>query len=158
MLGIGGYGASNAPGEVIKTLALGSCVAMVMLDPASKTVGMVHIALPDSSLNAEKKAENPGYFADSAIPALIDEMRKRGASGSLPDMYIKLVGGANVMDTNNTFDIGRRNVLAIKKILWKLGTGPMAEDVFGHISRTVEVAVDSGATTISSPGKGSWTI
>jgi len=158
MLGIGDYGASNAPGDVIKTLALGSCVAVVMLDPASKTVGMAHVALPDSSLNPQKRGEKPGYFADSAIPALIEEMRRHGSSGKIPAMFVKLAGGANVMDTNNTFDIGKRNVLAIKKILWKFGGGPVAEEVGGHISRSVKVDVDTGATEISSPGRENWVI
>ena len=158
MLGIGDYGASNSPGDVIKTLALGSCVAVIMLDPASKTVGMVHIALPDSALNAQKRSEKPGYFADSAIPALVEEMRRHGSSGKLPAMLVKLVGGANVLDANNTFDIGKRNVLAIKKILWKYGTGPVAEEVGGHISRTVAAYVDTGSTEISSPGRENWVI
>ncbi len=158
MLGIGDLGAVGAPGDVVKTLALGSCVAVVILDPKTKTVGMVHVALPDSTLNPQKRVEKPGDFADSAIPALVEEMRRGGASGKLPDMYVKLIGGANVMDANNTFDIGKRNVLAIKKILWKFGTGPVAEEVGGHISRTVAVDVDTGTTMISSPGKENWSI
>ncbi len=158
MLGIGDYAAAKDPGEVIKTMALGSCVAVILLDPATQTAGMVHVALPDSTLNAEKKEKQPGYFADSGIPALLEEMKKHGVTNGIRDMYVKLVGGANVLQSSMSFDIGKRNILTVKKILWQLGTGPVAEDVGGHISRTVAVSVDTGSVEISCPGKGVWTI
>jgi chemotaxis protein CheD len=44
-------------------------------------------------------------------------------------------------------------VLAIKKLLWAKGLGPMAEEVGGHISRTVSVAVDTGLVHIQTPGQ-----
>jgi len=158
MLGIGDYAATRAPGDIVKTMALGSCVAVILLDPETQTAGMVHIALPDSTLNAEKKEKQPGYFADSGISALIAEMNKMGVKKNIRDMYIKLAGGANVLKAGISFDIGKRNILMIKKILWQLGTGPVAEDTGGHISRTVSVAVDTGIVEISCPGKGTWTI
>lgn len=158
MLGIGDYAATCTPGDIVKTLALGSCVAVILLDPETKTAGMVHIALPDSTLNMEKSRKQPGYFADSGIAALLAEMNKMGAKQNIRNMYVKLAGGANVLRSSASFDIGKRNILIVKKILWQLGTGPGAEDVGGNISRTVSVAVDTGVVEIFCPGKGSWTI
>jgi len=158
MLGIGDYGASREPGDVVKTLALGSCVAVVVLDPKTHAVGMVHIALPDSSIDPQKARNKPGYFADTGVPALIDEMKKLTGSKSGKEFLIKLAGGASIMDPNNTFNIGKRNVLAVKKLLWMYGMGPVGEDVGGYISRSVTVDVDTGTVTIISPGRGSWCI
>lgn len=158
MLGIGDYAATRTQGDIVKTMALGSCVAVILLDPETKTAGMVHIALPDSNLNIEKREKQPGYFADSGINALLEEMRKAGASQNIRNMYVKLAGGANVLKAGASFDIGKRNILTVKKILWQLGTGPGAEDIGGHISRTVSVAVETGIVEISCPGKGIWTI
>ena len=56
VLGIGGIGATNTKGSSLKTYALGSCIAVVILDPQTRTVGMVHVALPDSSIKPEKVA------------------------------------------------------------------------------------------------------
>ncbi len=39
ILGVGDYGASNSPEDEVKTFALGSCVSVIMLDPATRTVG-----------------------------------------------------------------------------------------------------------------------
>ena len=60
------------------------------------------------------------------------------------------------MDPNGTFNIGKRNVLAIRKILWKLRLGARKEDVGDNFSRTVSVDVDTGKVLISSPKRGEW--
>jgi chemotaxis protein CheD len=157
-LGVGDLDATNNPGEVLKTLALGSCVAVVFVYPKTRAVGMVHIALPDSGLDQAKAAERPGYFADTGIPALINEMKKQGYTGNGRGMIVKLAGGANHMDPNNTFNIGKRNVLAVKKILWAHGMGVLAEDVGGTYSRSVAVYVDTGRVVLSSPRRQNWVI
>ena len=157
VLGIGGIGATNTKGSSLKTYALGSCIAVVILDPQTRTVGMVHVALPDSSIKPEKVASLPGYFADTGIPALIEQMRRCGTKGP-KGLIVKLAGGAQIMDQNNTFNIGKRNALAAKKILWGFGLAPVAEDLGDNFSRTVTLAADSGIMTLSSPGRPNWHI
>lgn len=158
ILGVGELGATAEPGSGLKTLALGSCVALLVLDPVSHCVAMDHIALPESTVSPEKAKTLPGHFADTGIPATLEEMKKAGANGSPRKYIVKLVGGANVMDPNNTFNIGKRNVLAIKKALWKFGMGAIAEDVGGRISRTVTVDVETGTIRVSSPGRPDWEV
>jgi chemotaxis protein CheD len=158
ILGIGEYGAVHAPGDVIKTLGLGSCVAVILMDPATRTIGMVHVALPDSSIATPDDIKRlPGRFADTSLEPLLKDMAKFGAV-KRKEMIVKLVGGAMIMDPNNTFNIGKRNVLAIKKILWENGMGARSEDVGGNYSRTVSVAVDTGVVEVYSPGRGKWTV
>lgn len=156
ILGVGDIGVTNKPGEVLKTLGLGSCVAVVILDPKTKTVGMVHVALPQFTHDSGKITQRPGYFADTGIPALINKMTVSGCSGNGTGMIVKLAGGSKIMDPHNTFDIGRRNVLAIKRILWAKSMGAVAEDVGGTISRSVTVYQDTGRVVISSPGRDNW--
>ncbi len=156
VLGIGDFGAANSPGTTVKTYALGSCVAVVFLHPGTHTVGMVHVALPESSINPAKVKERPGYFADTGIPLLLKEMAKFGCPPNGRGMIVKLAGGASIMDQNETFNIGKRNVLAAKKILWSLGMGAVAEDVGGNFSRTVSVSVQTGQVMLSSPGRPDW--
>ena len=154
MVGIGEWGASKTPGDVIKTLALGSCVAVIMLAPKQRAVGLLHVALPDSSINPERARQRPGTFADTGIPLLLQDMTKLGCYGG--NLIVKLAGGASIMDPNHTFNIGKRNMLAIRKVLWTYGLGPIAEDVGGTISRSVAVRVDVGRVVLSSPGRGKW--
>jgi chemotaxis protein CheD len=154
-VGIGEYAVSKDIGQVIKTMALGSCVSVILYDSKSKAAGLIHIALPDSSIN-QKRAENkPGSFADTGIPAMLNEMKRVGWDGR-SRLVVKLAGGASIMDPNNTFNIGKRNILATKKILWGYRLGAIAEDIGGTISRTVSLKVEDGTCLISSPGRGEW--
>jgi chemotaxis protein CheD len=158
VLGVGDLGASAQPGAIVKTYALGSCIAVIILDKKTRCVGMVHVALPDSTTSPEKAKTLPGYFADTGIPALFDAMRK-AANGMLStpaDLIVKICGGANVADKNNVFDIGKRNALAIKKVLWKYGLAPRAEDTGGDYPRTVSVHQANGLVELSSPNKPNW--
>ena len=158
MLCVGEYYASNKSGDIVRSLALGTCVSVVMLEPRTRTVGMVHVALPDSTINKQRATEKPGYFADTAIPALLNEMGKFGCNQQGKGIIVKLAGGAQVLDQNNTFAIGKRNVLSVKKALWNYRMGPVAEDIGDNLSRSVDVFVDTGKVVIYSPGKGKWNL
>lgn len=153
ILGLGDYAVSRTPGDHLKTFALGSCVAVVMYDPFIKAAGMIHVVLPEASLAPEKVPEKPGYFADTGLRALMKEMRQLGSFGRI---LTKLVGGAQIADANFTFNIGKRNILAVKKNLWALHMGVLAEDLGGTFSRTVKIETDTGQVLVSNPSKGTW--
>ena len=70
VVGIGEYCVSNDPDDIIKTFALGSCVAVIMYDKIKKIAGLIHIALPYSEISDEKREKLPGYFADSGFTLL----------------------------------------------------------------------------------------
>lgn len=154
-IGIGDYAVSGDQSQSIKTFALGSCVAIIVYDKTRHIAGMMHVALPESSINRQKADSKPGYFVDTGLPILLSEMKKKNVTRA--NLWIKLVGGSNIMDEKRRFDIGKRNVLAIKKMLWKKQLGTIAEDVGGDISRTVCIDVGTGAVTVSN-SKGSWSL
>ena len=153
-VGIGDIQVSAGDDE-IKTYALGSCVALIVWDKILKGGGMIHIALPEAYINPDKALEKPGYFADSGLPVLFSELKKIGANRH--SCWVKLIGGASILDENNTFDIGRRNTLAVKKYLWKIGLALSSEDIGGTISRTVTLSISTGELTVSN-GNQRWTL
>lgn len=155
IVGVGQIGISRNPEDSIKTFALGSCVALMFWSPFIKAAGLAHIALPDSQDGQKTKKDMPAYFADLAIPLMLEHFRQFGISGT-GQILVKLAGGANIMDPHGKFNIGKRNVLAIKKNLWKFRLGALAEDVGKDFSRTVSIAISSGLVSISSPRRGQW--
>lgn len=155
IVGLGDIHVSKTPGEIIKTMALGSCVGVVMLAPKHRVVGMAHIVLPDSKIDPTRAETQPGYYADTGMVAIIDQFRRFNVINN-HDLVVKLVGGASVLDANRTFDIGKRNVLASRKALWRNRMAAIAEDVGGNYSRTVWVEVDTGRVFVTSPGRGRW--
>ncbi len=157
-IGVGDLAASKDAGSVLKTMALGSCIAIIMLDPTKKAIGMAHIALPDSSIDRVKALGQPGYFADTGVTSLLTKMGELGCHPAGQGFIIKLIGGANILDTSGVFNIGKRNLLSVRKILWQLKLAAAAEDTGGDISRTVHVYQDTGKIMISCPSVGTWEI
>jgi len=137
---------SSNPGEVLVTYSLGSCVAVSLYDPYKKIGGLIHIMLPDSSI--EKSAEiNPFKYVDLGIPVLYKEMFKLGCKRGT--LITSVIGGSNVMDKNKYFNIGERNYLAVRKILWRNNVIINKEDIGGSKSRTVRLFMDTGRVVVS---------
>lgn len=142
-----------APVKLI-TLGLGSCIGLVIFDPIAKVVGMAHIMLPDS--RGVKPLEKAGKFADTAVPAIINEMIKKGASKSR--MKAKIAGGAQMFamtDVQTDFlAVGARNVKETTSMLAKAGIPLVASDTGGNKGRTVEFSTTTWMLTVKTLGKG----
>jgi chemotaxis protein CheD len=159
IIGVGEFASSNEYGKIIKTFALGSCVAINLFSPTFDVVGMAHIALATSTTSPEKAKVLPGYFADTALPALINAMRGVGYRKPVSHLVAKIAGGAQTSaDANNYFKIGEKNILAVKSLLQTLGITLLTEDVGDSFSRTVFIQVGSKAVHLSSPERTSWVI
>lgn len=156
-VGIGELAVSKNSSDVLKTMALGSCIGVLMFDPTVKVAGLIHIALPDSAVGKATGCKKPGRYADTGIPLLINAMKRLG-SPVKRNTIVKLAGGASMLDLKETFNIGKRNILATKKILWKHNLLITAEDIANTISRTVTINVDSGKVILTSPGRSKWEI
>lgn len=137
--------------HTITTYALGSCIGIAVYDPVAKVGGLLHYMLPEASLNREKARDNPFMFADTGIPLLFRAAYKDGALRSR--MLIKLAGGANVMDESNFFNIGKRNYLAARKLLYRNNLLISSELVGGVTGKTMALHLDTGQVEIKLPGK-----
>ncbi|HUP03761.1 MAG TPA: chemotaxis protein CheD [Bryobacteraceae bacterium] len=138
-------------GQVLATYALGSCIGLAVHDPEAAVGGLLHFMLPDSSIDPLGGKENPCKFADTGIPLLIEEVCRRGASKRR--LVVAAAGGAQMLDSRNVFDIGRRNYQAMRKLLWKAGLLLQAEAIGGDRSRTVRLEVGSGRFWQESAGE-----
>jgi len=118
---------SNDPDGSLVTYALGSCIAVTIHDDDAGVGGMLHLMLPESGIDRAKAQSNPYMFADTGIPLLFRNAYECGAEKRR--LTVRLAGGAQVMDENGVFNIGKRNYLAVRKILWKAGVLVSAEDV-----------------------------
>jgi len=135
---------------VLVTYALGSCIAVAMHDPVTKVSGLLHYMLPESTIDAAKAERNPFMFADTGIPRLMEALKAAGGDGKR--MIVRLAGGAQVLDSQGVFQIGKRNYLAARRILWKAGILIAAEAVGGEVSRTTRLEAGTGRLWIREGG------
>jgi chemotaxis protein CheD len=148
LVGIGEIAVSDDPDEVIVTHALGSCIAVCLFDPVARVAAMLHFLLPEAQINADRARAQPAAFADTGIPLLFQSAYKYGLDKKRA--IVKLAGGAEVGDGASTLQIGRRNTLAAKNLLWKNGILVKGQDVGGNVARTVYLSVEDGRLQVFS--------
>ncbi len=154
VVGVADMAVSNNPAENLITYSLGSCIAVVLYD-ATVTVGaMLHYMLPDSNLDTEKAGRVPAMFADTGIPLLFRQSYQYGATKK--NLVVKVVGGAQILDENGLFNIGKRNYLALRKIFWKNNVLIKAEHVGGNVNRTVRLDMKTGQVFLKVSGIGEF--
>ena len=151
-IGIGECRVSKDEDDVLITHALGSCIAVMVHDPVAKVAGLLHYMLPEAGPHGDRAAERPYVYADTGIPLLLQSVYQMGANKSR--MMVSAAGGAQMADPNGTFNIGKRNHLALRKIFWKAGVIVHKEDIGGTTSRTVRIDVGSGRVQVRTTGVG----
>jgi chemotaxis protein CheD len=146
-VGIGELAVTDNPADYIVTHALGSCVAVCLFDPVANVTAMLHFLLPESRINEERARTQPGAFADTGIPLLFQSAYRAGLDKKRA--VIKLAGGAEIgTQRAASLQIGRRNALAAKNILWRNGVLINAQDLGGSVARTVHLLALDGRVQI----------
>ncbi len=82
---------------IIRAVALGSCIAVIIYDRSKKIGGIAHIMLPGRSLKGDGVSNTK--YAEDALDILFDTVKK--LSVKISDLEISIVGGANVLKEGN---------------------------------------------------------
>lgn len=133
---------------VISTIGLGSCVAIVIYDRQTRVGGMAHVLLPSEGLSRDK--ENRAKFPGTAVPLLLEEMKKLGARGPYT---AKIAGGSSMFGAllpAGGINMGERNVVSARQALSEAGIPLAAQDVGGDYGRSVYFHLDDGRVLVRS--------
>lgn len=147
VIGIGEFIVTTNPRAEIVTHALGSCVAVCLWDPVSHIAGMLHFLLPEAGLNPARATRQPATFADTGVPLLFQAAYRAGAVKSR--LHVHLLGGAAITSGPGGLDVGRRNALMAKKLLWQNGVLVTGEALGGTDSRTVCLCAADGRVVVT---------
>lgn len=145
--------AVGTAGDVLVTVGLGSCVAIVLHDPVARVGGLAHILLPSRSLTRHQG--NPAKAPETAVPHLVEKLVALGA-GRLR-LGARLVGGASMFAQllpAGSIQMGERNIIASRLALRQAGIPVRAEAVGGDYGRTVRFHVAEGRVEVSTVGHG----
>jgi len=144
--------AVGGAGDVLVTLGLGSCVAIILHDRQARVGGLAHVLLPEPALARDR--HNFAKFAATAVPMLVAELEEMGARARR--LEARLAGGASMFATlmvPGSLNMGARNVRAARDALRRAGIPILGEAVGGDFGRSVRFAVGEGRTVVSSVGK-----
>jgi chemotaxis protein CheD len=136
----------------LSVVGLGSCVAIVLYDKATRIGGLAHVLLPDPAFSSHR--EKLWRFATTATPELIKELISAGAD--LKRIRARLVGGACMFQDlmpKNGAHIGERNIVAARAALGRTGVAIVAEEVGGDFGRSVDFDLADGRVKVSSHGR-----
>ena len=149
-VGIGEFAVTNVHSDVVVTHALGSCIAVCIWDPVASVAGLLHFLLPDSAVNPERARLQPATFANTGLPVFFQAAYQLGLDKKR--CQVRLIGGAEVAGLVGTsaLNVGKRNLLAARSILWRNGLLIKSEAVGGTIPRTVTLYVADGRIDITS--------
>jgi chemotaxis protein CheD len=150
IVGVADMKVSNNPSDDVVTYSLGSCIGLVIYDPVARAGGILHYMLPESGIDKEKAAKKPFMFADTGIPRLFKAAYAMGAKK--PRIKIFVAGGAEILDQNGFFNIGKRNYLALKKMFFKNKVMIDKQEVGGNINRTVRIEIATGDIFMKTSG------
>ena len=143
--------------QVLVTIGLGSCVAILLHDAEVQVGGLAHVLLPSPAL--ARGSPNPARVPQTAIPAMLSEMAAVGASPRR--IKARLVGGASMfaaLATPGTIQMGERNVVAARQALAAAGVPIVGEAVGGSYGRTVRLHIKDGRVDVSSVMHGTVTL
>lgn len=128
---------------ILRTIALGSCVAIVIYDAGKKNAAMAHVMLPGKAPAKVDPHERTKYAAD-AIDVLVEQMTRLGSEKR--DFKVAVVGGANVLKRPDD-TIARDNVESNLRILDHNNLNIVAKSVGGTQRRNISIDIADGIIT-----------
>ena len=131
--------------DILKSIA-GSCVILCLWDEISRTCGMAHILMPESS---EDGVRENGKYADLAVPYLIKRMETSGISKH--QLVAKVSGGASLFMrkiAGEKATIGEVIYNVVARVL-KDNRIPIGfKDIGGRVGRHVTFDCSTGDMTV----------
>lgn len=143
--GLGDIVISNNPNDIIKAFSLASCVGITAYNASLHIAGMIHIVLPSRPEHSVSDS-SPSYYASTGVPLFIQKLLKAGSRKN--ELVVSVYGGA-ANCVNDHFNIGKRNLNAVKRILVELDICYNLVDVGGNISRTLIMDVATGTVKMN---------
>ncbi len=153
IVGMADMKVSASADDRLVTYALGSCLGIAVYDPVARVGGLLHVMLPLSSIDHAKGQENPAMFVDTGVPDLFRACYRLGAVKQR--MIVSVAGGASAGAPGDPdqFQIGKRNILTLRKLLWKNGLLIQAQDVGGYqLARNMILSMADGSITLKIAG------
>ena len=140
-VGVAEHFVGRAPMRIM-TMALGSCLGIVLFDPISCVGALAHAMHPRREL--VRNRANSSKFVDTVVELMISRMVRMGADKE--NIVAKIFGGARMFDSisgaKGVLQIGSENVKSAREALASYSIPIVAEDVGGTRGRKVLIGCE----------------
>lgn len=149
-VGVGDAEVSGDPEAVLVTHALGSCLGVVIHDRDRPLAGLFHPMLPTARDCTEAFRARPFSCVDTGFPLFLKWLEDSGARRAR--LRVRVAGGARMFEDGKPeeLSIGKRNMVVLRRLLWKAGLLIESECTGGSAAQTVRAWVASGRVLVSS--------
>jgi chemotaxis protein CheD len=127
---LGEYRVSTDADVVLATDSLGSCIAVTIYDPIAQLGGLLHSQLSE-------------ICGDPGVSKLLDEAYRWG--GKKERLLVTITSGGQTESPNGS----KKNYLAVRKSLWKLGVMLQSEKTGGSAADSVRLEIATGRCWLS---------
>jgi chemotaxis protein CheD len=138
---------------ILKSNAIGSCIAVAACDPTTGIGAMAHIMLPGAAPE-DKKAEEKTKYAANAIDTMLTKLERLGSKND--NIEIALVGGGNVLNRDDD-TICNDNIESVLELLCRKNLKIKAQALGGTHRRSVTLDIER-ASIFYSEGNGGETL
>ncbi|MCS7304905.1 MAG: chemotaxis protein CheD [Thermoguttaceae bacterium] len=144
-VGMGQIVVARKPAQL--SAVLGSCVGVAIYHPRLGVGGLAHVVLPHSN----GPSDNPAKFADTAVPALVQELQKQGVPSA--GLVAKIAGGACMFQIRGPLQIGEANIQAVREALAQANIRLLAQHVGGTAGRRITLDCTDGSLRVEIAGR-----
>jgi chemotaxis protein CheD len=141
--GIGEMVLSSSPDAHLVAYGLGSCIALAVWDPGSRSAGW-----PTSCCRTARQQRQPGQVHRHRPRHLLKALEAKGAV--LNRSVLKAAGAAAMLTVGGGLAIGKRNAESMQAALTERGLSLTATALGGNAGRTVQLEVADGRFLIKS--------
>lgn len=129
---------------VVKIDRIGAGIGIIVYSGASKIAAGTHVLRGRAP---QGNSSEPAYYADTVIPFIIEEFKKKGA---MPPFSVAVAGGASLMGGAKLVDIGSQLATTVKELLENAKLKVKMEQTGGNSMRSIVLDVDAGKIKIGS--------
>ncbi len=133
---------ARAPAK-LRSLAIGSCVAVILYDHTHHVGGIAHVMLP--STDTYLPSTDLLKYANFAIEELVKNLTDLGATKEA--LKANLVGGAMVV--RDSLDIGKENIKTVEHKLKEMSIEVLARRLGGYERRSATLDTSTGVVWVS---------
>lgn len=142
---------SSDPTEILITREIGSSLGVTAYDRVARVGALVHTQVPLRPERTDEVRSAPARFVETGVAHMLAALYARGACKERID--VRAAGGARMTTApaEECFGTGRRNVVALKKVLWQTGVLIRAYEIGGAVTRTLSLCIEDGLVELITP-------